>query len=269
MNSPNRSFSPFLNAKPILSCMRFIVGFPLTPLNKNFDLFEFKPFWELIRYLMFIAVFLASGVCTGVIYSSSKATGNIFSAFMERLKGFGFTGLDVAVINLLPPLNIASNTIYFFSFKAIVFKLNKISSLLFSLNEDFHKVLKNDLFDSFEEKEKAQGFKFYWNLIYVSVAPLVATVLITLSFTAIAFEDDAVEFSTLQKVIFCVALGIFGICYIYPPSAISADYVVCLLLSKAKEMCEKYSIAMGVLENSDRIHSGLQRYYRSTFIDKF
>ena len=241
--------------------MRFSLGFPLTPLNKNFDLFEFKLIWELIRYFMFMAVFAASNACIAVIYSAGKDTGNPFSSFSERLRSFGFTGLDIAVINLLPPLSLVSNAIYFISFKAIVLRLNKISSLLFSLNEDLHKILGNDLFDSLEDREKAKGLRFYWNLVYVSVAPLVATVLITFSFATIAFEDNAGEYSTLQKVIFCVALGTFGLCYIYPPSAISADYVVCLLLSKAKEMCEKYSFSLHVLKHTDRIHSGLLRYY--------
>ena len=244
--------------------MRFLLGFPLTPLNENFDLFEFKLIWELIRYFMFTAVFAASSVCVGVIYSSNK--GNLFSSFSERLRSFGFTGLDIAVINLVPPLSFVSNAIYFISFKAIVFKLNKISSLLLSLNEHLHRLLGNDLFGSLENREMAHGFKFYFNLIYVSAAPLLATVLITFSFATIAFEDDAVKYSTLQKVIFCVALGIFGICYIYPPSAISADYIVCLLLSKATEMCEKYGIALQLLENTDRIHSGHQRYYGKTLI---
>ena len=259
LDGSNRSFSPFLKAKPFISCMRFFVGFPLTPLNENYDLFEFKLIFELIRYLVFIIVFLSTGLCPCVIYSTNKETGNLFSAFKERFQSFGFTGLDIAVINLLPFLNIASNTIYFMSFKAIVFRLNKISSLFLSLNEDFHKLLENDLFDSLEAIEKERGLKYYWNAIYLAFTPLVATVLITLSFAAIAFGDNAVEYSSLQKVIFCIALGIFGLCYIYPPFAISADYTVCFLLTNAKEMCEKYCIAMELLENPAKIYASLQR----------
>ena len=245
--------------------MRFVLGFPLAPLNETFDLFEFKIIREVIRHLLYVGIVVGAPTCTGVIYYSAGGNYDPMTTFNKRLKTFGFTGLDVAVINILPFLNIASNTIYFISFKTNVFRINKISSLLFSLNEDIHKILGNDLFDSLEEKKRAKGLKRYWNLISMSVTPLVAAASLTGSFATIAFGDNAFEFSNLQKILFCVSLGVFDFCYIYPTTAASADYLVCFLLCEAKEMCEKYCTALHLLNKPDKVHSGVQRsYHRMT-----
>ena len=261
-NKSNRSFSPFLKTKNYLSYMRFCLGFPLAPLNDTSGLFEFKIVREVIRHLLYVVIVVGAATCTGVIYYTSRRDGDPSSTFNKELKTFGFTGLDVAVINILPFLNIASNTVYFLSFKTNVFRINKISSLLVSLNEDLHKILGNDLFESLEEKKRAKGLKRYWNLISISVTPLVAAALLTGSFATIAFGDNAFEFSNLQKIVFCVSLGVFDFCYIYPATAASADYLVCFLLCEAKEMCEKYCTAMHLLNKPDKFHSGLHRSHQ-------
>ena len=245
--------------------MRCILGFPLAPLNETFDLFEFKIVREMIRHLLYVGIVVGAAICTHVIYITSRRDNDLLSTFNKRLKSFGFTGLDVAVINILPFLNIASNSVYFICFKTNVFRINKISSLLFSLNEDLHKILGNDLFDSLEHMKRVKGLKRFWNLICMSITPLVAAALLTGSFATIAFRDNAFEFSNLQKIILCGSLGLFDFCYIYPATALSADYLVCFLLCEAKEMCEKYCKAMNLLNKPDKVHSSLQRsYHRMT-----
>ena len=100
----------------------------------------------------------------------------------------------------------------------------------------------------------------------MSVTPLVAAALLTGSFATIVFRDDAFEFSNLQKIIFCGALGVFDVCYIYPTTAASADYLVCFLLCEAKAMCEKYCTAMHLLNKPHEVRSGLQRSYHKMCI---
>ena len=113
--------------------------------------------------------------------------------------------------------------------------------------------------------KRVKGLKRFWNLICMSVTPLVAAALLTGSFATIAFRDNAFEFSNLQKIIFCGCLGLFDFCYIYPATAVSADYFVCFLLCEAKEMCEKYCTALNLLNKPDKVHSSLQRsYHRMT-----
>ena len=263
-NKPKRSFSPFLKAKHYLSFLRVILGFPLTPVNETFDSFEFKPFRELIRYLIYIVIYGAACATNGVIYSSKRENANPALMFNERLKDFGFTGLDVAVLMFLPWLNIASNTIYFISFKGITSKINKITCLIIELEKNLFKLLGGDVFDSLEDKTMKKGLKFYWNLFYISLAPLLATILITISFATIAFTDDTIDFSTLEKVFFCFGLGFFASSYIYPPSAMSADFIVFFLLVETKEMCEKYCTAMVLSGHPDSLQSNPQKSRHTT-----
>ena len=109
--------------------MRFLLGFPLAPLNETFDLFEFKIVREMIRHLLYVGIVVGAAICTQVISITSRRDerdDDLLSTFNKRLKTFGFTGLDVAVINILPFLNIASNSVYFICFKTNIFRVNKI-----------------------------------------------------------------------------------------------------------------------------------------------
>lgn len=257
-NGQNQHVSPFLKAKNYLSFLRCVLGFPLTPVNEAYESFEFKTCCELIRYLIFMGILAAAGTTTGVVYSKGGETGNPVFAFNERLRNFGFTGLDVAVIMALPFFNIASNTVHFFSFKAIVSKINKITSLILELNENLCKLLGRNVFDSLEDMEKTKGLKQYWHLFYISAAPLLATILITTAFATIAFRDDTIEFSTLEKIGFCIAAGVFALSYIHPPSAAASDFIVYYLLVEAKKMCGKYCNAMILHGNSGSLRTGLQ-----------
>ena len=81
----------------------------------------------------------------------------------------------------------------------------------------------------------------------------------TISFSIIAFEDESVDFSTVQKILYPGALGIFSLCWIYPPVAISADFLVCFLLNNAKEVCEKYQAAIHLKKKPDGPYSEMQK----------
>ena len=257
-----RSFSPFLKKKSLIliSCMRLSLGFPLTPADKTYDSFEFKPVYELIRLFIYLGILAGTGVINFVVlYNVSENKTNPLFMFNERLKNFGFTGLDIAVLSSMPCLNIASNIFYLISFKTVVKRLNKISLLLSSLNNDLYRLLGNDLFDDLEVRARPRGFKHYLPQIHASLIPVTAATLMTISFSIIAFEDDFTEFSSAQKILYSGALGIFSLCWIYPPVAVSADFLVCFLLNSAKEICEKYQAAILLTESPNGSYSQTQK----------
>ena len=233
----------------------------MTPLNENFDSFEFRSSYELMRFMIYLGIVGATGVINYIVYLNGRSIGNKtdpFFIFNKRLKNFGFTGLDVGVLSVLPFLNIASNVGYLISFKMIVHKLNKISLLISSINVELNQLLGNSLFKSLEDKTCPTGLKSYLPQLYAFAIPVTASSMITISFSIIAFRDDTVDFSTLQKVLFFVALWIFCNCWIYPPTAISADFLVCFLLNNVRVVCEKYHAAILFRKTSDA--SNIFRY---------
>ena len=112
-------------------------------------------------------------------------------------------------------------------------------------------LLGNDLFHSLEAKSTPKGLTRYLHIIYVLIISLTASALVSSSFCTILFQDDSLDWSTVQKVLLLIGLFIFCVCCMYPPNSASADYVVCLLLGEAKEICEKFKMAMVVRGNLD------------------
>ena len=159
----------------------------------------------------------------------------------------------------MPFLNIVSNTFYLFSFKIVAKRLNKISFLFSSLNNDLYKLLGNDLFNALEVRARPRGLRHYLPQLHASLIPVTAATLMTISFSIIAFEDDSAEFSTFQKILLSGGLWIFSLCWIYPPVAISADFLVCFLLNNAKEVCEKYQAAILLKESPNGPYSQMQK----------
>lgn len=258
-NIPKTELSPFFKAKTQLSLLRFCLGFPLKVKNEKFPSFEFRNVLELIRYLMYLALVGGSiAVFLGVIYTSNRTTNRILNTFNDSLKKYGFSGLDIAVVLLLPFFNIISNTIHLILFKYGAKRLNKLNASLSLINQDLQKLLGNDLFDSFEEQNKPKGLKRYLFLLYVTVIPNIASAMISISFSAIIFQNESLELSIDKKVTFTTLFSVFTVCYMYPPTSASADSVVYILLKEAKEICEKFNVGIVLRQNHDS-DSGMNR----------
>ena len=110
-STPKRHFMPFFKVKAQLKCMRIALGFPLKAKDESLVLFEFGNYLELMRYLMYLTIVVGSSLCcVFLLFITDRKTNYGWTMFSNSLKSYGFSGLDIAVISLLPILNIISNT---------------------------------------------------------------------------------------------------------------------------------------------------------------
>ena len=250
--TPNKQFMPLFKVKTHLKCMRLGLGFPLKAKDDSFVSFEFGNFLESIRYLTYLTIVAGSSFgCTFMLFTGDRKTKNWFTTFSDDLRSYGFSGLDIAVIALLPMLNIISNTIHLFSFKSGVKALSKVNVLLSLVNEDLYKLLGHDLFDAIDSKSTMKGWRSYLFFLYVSLIPMIASAMISVSLSAIIFQNQAGDLTMSRKVMFTTFYSIFTVFYMYPPTSVSADFVVYVLVKEAKDLCEKFKIAVDNRRNHE------------------
>ena len=142
-------------------------------------LYEFGNYLELMRYLIYLTIVVGSALCcVFLLFITDQKTNYGWTMFSNSLKSYGFSGLDIAVISLLPILNIISNTIHLVSFKSEAKRLSKVNVLLSLINEELHKLLGQDLFDSFDNKSTLKGWKLFLFFLYISMIPMIASAMI-------------------------------------------------------------------------------------------
>ena len=249
-STPKQQFMPFFKVKAQLKCMRLSLGFPLKAEDESLVSYEFGKCLEMMRYLMYLIIVVGSCLCCILLlFTADRKTNNCWTMFTDDLKSYGFSGLDIAVISLLPVLNIISNTIHLISFRSEAKKLSKVNAMMSLINEDLHKLLGNDLFDSFENKSALKGWNLVVFFLYISLIPMVASAMISVALSAIIFQSKSGELSMAKKVMFTTFYSIFTVSYMYPPTSASADFVVYVLLKEAKGLCEKFKIAIVLREN--------------------
>ena len=230
-NLENRNFSPLFRVKNILFILRCVCGFPLTPTNEEFDHFEFRTWFEMLKQALYLASVAFTFGCMTFLHMKNKDTKNPFKAIDEDLSPIGISNLDLGVVLTLPMTGCISNMMYFLSFKRHHLKLNKLFRLLRDVREKLHTTKRgcNLLCRKY-------SILYFARFIFVtSMAALAIGMLISywsnVIFTAFTFK----VMSSTDRLMYCVLVTAMYILTIYPPMAISTDVLVWHLLHELGE----------------------------------
>ena len=234
-------FSPFYKVKKVLWGLRWFLGFPFKPSNAAFNQFSFNPWLEYARYTLYIFI---PCLCLGYAnYLCMKAqnNGNPFTAMHAIFNRIGLSTLDMVVIFSVGVFNLLSNSLYLNSFRKGLAGINKISRYLTLVNEKLYGIRRGLNLTTHQPKCR-QAYVF---LALVCAIPAFASgMLAVFWYHALLNETPAQDISKWEKVAFCFANPIFNIFLMYPPMAVSADFIVCHLLKETKGAFDHFTQMM-------------------------
>ena len=231
-------FSPLFKIRKILLFLRWFLGFPLKPKNKEFNEFLFQPCLEYTRYSVYLAFFFLTASYN--LYSLMKLGHlnnplEVITKFYTEI--FGYTLLDIFVIMTIPYTNIISNTFYLRSFKKVVTRFSQICIDLTNLNKEL-----NESVDKMSTGRKTGtnmriSIKLFLSGFFIAL--LVIILYCVPSATVI--EKNLEEFTNshitdVEKYIYMVNIIVFTCCWVYPCITISADLIICEILEQTGEM---------------------------------
>ena len=260
-NGDQIPFSPFYAVKKVLLALRWFLGFPLKPTNETFSQFSFNPCLEYSRHILYIFISSVSAVSLCYLYLKIENTKSPSIAVEQFIKRTGISNLDAAILFWLPLVNLVSSTLYLNSFRRTQEGINKISRSLTHVAEELYSLVRKTKFTSYwPEFKHACTF-----CALISIITCFGPAIFTVCFYNI-FVNGNFNLSTVHKISFCLSTFIFNISWIYPPMAISADFIVCHLLKETKHAFDKFKIMM---KQGNKLHVNEESKQKSIFLRFF
>ena len=236
-NIHHQQFSPFTKIRNILLVLRWSCGFPMSSKNDAFTQFSFNPFLECARYLLYI--FFMSLPSAYIYHIFTKVTGidSPILAFIVMVEGAGMSTLDLVVMMTLPFVSGLFNLLYLSAFRKNHEGINKISGYLAHLNKQFHDASKYPNLTSYQSRRKQYYLPFFllWLVTAFANASYVGAFFLILD-----NETYKHRLSEVEKIIFCVLYMLYNFSMIYPPMAVSSDFVTCCLLTETKHSFDQF-----------------------------
>lgn len=212
-------YSPFFKVKKFFKFL-YIVGFPLGFADEELNEFEFNPWIQYPKFIFWNGACLTGFVFSGCMFMKASGSWNLWNAFKITTKGFGFSGLDMAVMVGNPFLSLASCCLYFLLFTNGHDKLSKICRLLTDVNEDMDKEWK-----CIDAISKTNFKSLFTNTLLVGLITILSGVTLGSSYIAMFFSTSTDRLSTSEKVLFCVFNLFTNPTLVYPTVSFSSDFI--------------------------------------------
>ena len=260
-----RSSSPLFRIRKLLMTLRWLLGFPLTVTNNEFNEFVFKPGLEYARY----ALYLVFGcVIFGYsIYTLMKDNGsnNLFRTIQKQFTNvFGFTKLDVFITGTMQYVTLTSNTIHFVSFKKSANDLTRICLNLTNLNKDVCDLSEDNL--EVQAKKSWHQTKLSISIkLFIFEFAIGCMILASYSGALLSALEEGLllpdHLDHLEQYMF-VAVCVTALLYfVFPTVSMSADLVICEILENTEKIFLRWHDILStynerLLENNLEVDTG-------------
>ena len=234
-----RYSSPLFRVRKLLMTLRWLLGFPLTVINNEFNEFVFKPVLEYARY----ALYLAFGcVIFGYsIYTLMKDNGsnNLFRAIQKQFaKVFGFTKLDVFITGTMQYVTLTSNTIHFVSFKKSANDLTRICLNLTNLDKDVCDLSEDNI--KVQSRKSWQQTKLPISIkLFIFEFAIGCMILASYSGALLSALEEGLlltdHLDYLEQYIFVAACVTALLYFVFPTVSMSADLIICEILENTEK----------------------------------
>ena len=247
---PLKTYSPLFKIKRILLILRWLLGFPLTAENEEFNEFTFRTCIEYPRYVLFLIIFLAPQFYNSYLFTSFRNNGNFFEVTHEYMtEALGFSILDIIIIMWLPCICSLSTTFYMISFKNKSKEISHICLRMTNMKEILDEYLFSSSLQKIESKMKISLTLFIIAILIPSVTVTFYCISQYLLIDQILVKSFPVSRSQIW--IMSISNGISAFCWVYPMISISADMLTCHIL---EEMGDIYLTWNNVLEFGHRFN---------------
>ena len=246
--SKYHSHSPFFPVRNTLKVLRFLLGFPLRPVDNTCVEFIFNPWVEYVRYGIYISIVLVS---EGSFLFYCMMHGNASDPFSLTQKIFttlGLSQLDMLVFLFMPSVNYVSWLCHFISFKNSVKHTNKICLTLSNVNQELSQSVCSTATKHCMRKQKSLA------LIYLGTTFGVIGIIFWICTTCGLILDGKINGHILRQAnmaLYVMAGIVNGLTWVYPALLIMADLFICQLLETLGEAFEKWNKILKQKKHND------------------
>lgn len=237
-------FSPLFGVRKKLLILRWLLGFPLKPVNMAFNQFAFHPWLEYISFSIYVSI---PHICTGYqnfVHAKYQDVENPFLAFVKPLSATGLSALDLVIMVSMPFVNQIWATLYLVSFKKNAKDISKVCLYGTNINKELHSELAKINLIVNPSNHKKSTTLFVVGCIIVTIASASGAIFWLLIVSKYDRILDA------EIIAFCISSVIFNFCSNYPSIAVSADLLVCHLLCEVGHSFEKWRAIMKPMKYS-------------------
>ena len=235
--------SALFKRKHMILFLRFMLGFPLKRTDSQYHHFEFNPWLEGGRYLLYLAIPMVSGIYLVYLSMKFNNTTNLFKIIEINKNVLGLSDMDMLVYQTLPFLNYISNFCYLLSIKTLVTGINQILHILSKVNADLYRITEGPYLNSVISNDNTSTYKYYKNSALLVVIVFFAAAMMTACWSTFFINTYDAEKVTVYEIVGLVTAVLFSqLTYIYPPMAGSADLLVIAMVLETKETFDKFNL---------------------------
>lgn len=235
--------SALFKRKHMILFLRIMLGFPLKRTDSQYHHFEFNPWLEGGRYVLYLSIPIASGVYLVYLSMKFNNTTNLFKIVKINKNVLGLSDMDMLVYQTLPFLNYVSNFFYLLSIKKSVTGINKILHILSKINGDLYRITERPYLNSVVSNDSTSTYKYYKNSTILVVIVVFAAAMMTACWSTFFINTYDMEKVNVYEIVGLVTAVLCSqLTYIYPPMAGSADLLVIAMVLETKETFDKFNL---------------------------
>ena len=259
-----------------------MLGFPLKRTDWQYQHFEFNPWLEGGRYVMYLSIPIATGIYLVYLNMKFHNTNNLLKIMEINKNQLGLSNMDMLVYQTLPILNYISNSFYLLSIKKSVTGINKILHILSKINGDLYRITERPYLNSVVSNDSTSTYKYYKNSTILVVIVVFAAAMMTACWSTFFINTYDIEKVKVYEIVGLVTAVLCSqLTYIYPPMAGSADLLVIAMVLETKETFDKFNLIIRNTRKktrqkecqktttSDRCDSLRQRYSNRAYCNKW
>lgn len=169
---------------------------------------------------------------------------NLVEAYKFYFESKGFTSFDTVVVNCLPYTNILASLFYLCSFRTEATRIGKICLLLTDVKKKIFVI------------SERNGISLKYNCLSVSIKLVVRGIgmasLVQMAFAVAYFVSThdgtlrSESITNVEKCLVSIAFLIYDLCWIYPPMVLSADLLICHLITELSATFWKWNTILKV-----------------------
>ena len=234
--------SALFKRRHIIIFLRIMFGFPLKRSDSQYQRFEFNPWLEGGRYVLYLSIPIAGGIYLVYLNMKFHNTNNLLKIMEINKNELGLSNMDMLVYQTLPILNYISNSFYLRSIKKSVTGINKISHKLSKINEDLYRITKGPYLSSVISNDNNSTYRYYKHSTILVVIVVFAAAMMTASWSIFFINSVDIEKFKIYEIVGLVMAALFSsLTYTYPPMAGSADLLVIAMVLETKETFDKFN----------------------------
>ena len=223
--------------------LRIMLGFPLKPTNSQYQRFEFNPWIEGGRYVLYLSIPIAGGIYLVYLNMKFHNTNNLLKIMEINKNELGLSNMDMLVYQTLPILNYISNSFYLLSIKKSVTGINKILHKLSKINEDIYRITEGPYLNSVISNDNTSTYRYYKHSTILVVIVVFAAAMMTASWSIFFIKSVDIENFKIYEILGLVFAALCSsLTYTYPPMAGSADLLVIAMVLETKETFDKFNL---------------------------